>query len=170
MRRLYLILMMATCLLSGSGCSKLPELSLEEQASAGIWFNQRIGEVLTIDKEQSAFIVQCVEWVQEKDKVPTFVYRVGKSSAAFYIIENNRFIFKEYFILYGAANEAYGYEEAWFDADGNLIIQMGRYFMSNDPSGITFKKDNRPNSTWEVVYTLKDPSFMINSIDIRSAS
>ena len=168
MRRLYLYLILATGLLFSSGCTKL-SVSIEEQASAGLWFNQRREEVLYIDKEQSAFISQWVDWVSEENKEPTLVYRVGKSMAYPYSIENSRFIFKDrgYTLLFASSNEYYGYEEAWFNADGNLVVQMGRYFLSNEPGNVKFRKDTRPNSTWEVVYILKDSSFMVNSTDIR---
>lgn len=108
-----------------------------------------------------------MDWVHEKDKEPTFVYRDGTSSVCHYRIENNRFIFTGYWVIYGYEGESYGYEEAWIDADGNLIVQVGRYLMSNDQDIPSFRKDTRPNSTWEVVYSLKDPSFLIDTMDIR---
>ena len=140
-------------------CTKEDKVGIEEQASGCYWYNEGRNEVIYIDKENSAFIRQGVIHVFEENETSTVVliYRNGKPTTMPYTIENNRFVFKEgYYIVNGITFAAVGYEEAWFDPVGNLIVQMGQYL----PNGEKYNKDPRPECTWEKIYVRKDSSFL----------
>ena len=140
-----------------AGCSKV---DLEEEASQGIWFNRLRQEVLYLDKENSAFILQKVGWYSSDDG-PTLVFRNGSEVSLPYQIENDRFVFDENYIstlMASGGTFVYGYEEASFDPVGNLIIQLVRLH----PTGEGYQKDPRPDGTWECIYVMKDSSFLGN--------
>ena len=155
MRQLFILILSALFLV---GCNKTPpQLSLEDQASAGIWFCELREEVLTLDKENSAFIWQGVSVVKGENGQSS-AYRNGRSIPFSYVIQDGKFVFDTSHMFVNAFNGiGTAYEEAWFDEVGNLIIQIGSY----NPIGKDgYLKDTRPEKTWKVIYVLKDSSFL----------
>lgn len=157
MRLRFSILAIAVLIFSLTSCSKM---DLEEEASQGVWFNRMRQEVLYLDKENSAFILQKVGWYASDDG-PTFVFRNGSEVSLPYRIESDRFVFGENHIstlMAGGGTFVYGYGEASFDQVGNLIIQL----VTLHPTADGYQKDPRPDGTWECIYVLKDSSFLGN--------
>lgn len=155
--RFFLVL---AVLLSGlASCNKSSsQLSLEDRASAGIWYCKVREEVLTLDKENSAFICQHVSVVNGENEQSS-AYRNGRSIPFSYVIQDGKFVFDTNHMFINAFNGiGTAYEEAWFDEVGNLIIQIGSY----NPIGNGYQKDPRPEKTWKSIYVKKDPSFMAN--------
>ena len=138
-------------------CTKADEVNPEEQASDAYWYNQIRNEVLYIDKGNSAFILQRVGLTDNEDGTPALAVRNGDAITLPYTLEGNRFVFKEgCLIINGITSLADGYEEAWFDADGNLNVRIAKYY----PSGDHYAKDPDPDSTWEKIYTRKALTFI----------
>ena len=157
MRQLLILILSALFLI---GCNKTPpQLSLEDRASAGIWFCELREEVLTLDKENSAFICQHVSVVKGENGQSS-AYRNGRAIPFSYVIQDGKFVFDTNHMFINAFNGiGTAYEEAWFDEVGNLIIQIGSY----DPIGNNnYQKDPRPERTGKAIYVLKDSSFMAN--------
>lgn len=152
----FSLLFLALAGLTLACCTKEDKVGIEEQASNCYWYNEARREVLYIDKENSTFFLQGVGRIFEEDGTPV-VYRNGKPTPMPYTIENNRFVFKEgCYIINGLTFNGVGYEAAWFDPVGNLIVQMAYYYPSTDG----YAKDPRPESTWEKIYVRKDSSFL----------
>ena len=156
MRQLFILILSALFL---TGCNKTSTLlSLEDRASAGIWFCELREEVLTLDKENSAFICQHVSVVKGENGQSS-AYRNGRAIPFPYVIQDGKFVFDTNHMFINAFNGiGTAYEEAWFDEVGNLIIQIGTY----NPTGNGYQKDPRPERTGKAIYVLKDPSFMAN--------
>lgn len=153
----FSIFLLALAGLAFACCTKADNLNPEEQAAGTYWYNKIQSEVLYIDKAQSAFILLRVGIIEKEDGTPAEANRNGDPITLPYALEGNHFVFKEgCYIINGLTRIAVAYEEAWFDAVGNLIVQKGNYY----PNGEKYYKDPRPESTWEVIYTRKDLKFI----------
>ena len=153
----FSIFLLALAGLAFACCTKADNLNPEEQAAGTYWYNKIQSEVLYIDKAQSAFILQGIGINDKEDGTPAEANRNGNPITLPYTLEGNHFVFKEgYYIRNGFTGLGVAYEEAWFDAVGNLIVQMGNYI----PNGEKYNKDPRPDGTWEVIYTRKDLKFI----------
>lgn len=157
MKRYRFILVLAVLLSGLASCNKSThQLSLEDRASAGIWYCKVREEVLTLDKENSAFICQHVSVVNGENEQSS-AYRNGKSTPFSYVIKDGKFVFDAGQMFINAFNGVgTAYEEAWFDEVGNLILQLGSY----NPTGSGYQKDPRPEQTWKSIYIKMNPSFM----------
>ena len=139
-------------------CTKIEKVDLEEQASDCLWFCKSRHEVLYIDKEHSAFIRESVSWRDEENGEPSAVYSNGGVVTLPYTLKNDSFVFKKGgYLVNGFYFMVSAYEEAWFDALGNLIVERANYI----PNGGEYVRDPRPESTWEYIYTRKKLSFLV---------
>ena len=136
-------------------CTKIEKVDLEEQASDCLWFCKSRREVLSIDKKRSVFIRESVSWTDEEKGEPSVLHSYGNTGTISYTLKNDSFIFKDGCFFYYAYS-ALAYEEAWFDADGNLNVRIAKYY----PSGDHYAKDPDPDSTWEKIYTRKALTFI----------
>ena len=137
-------------------CTKIEKVDLEEQASYCLWFCKSRREVLSIDKKRSVFIRESVSWTDEEKGEPSVLHSYGNTGTISYTLKNDSFIFKDGCFFYYAYS-ALAYEEAWFDAVGNLIVQVAEYY----PSDGKYVRDPRPEATWEYIYTRMDSSSLI---------
>lgn len=153
----FSLIFLAMAGLAFACCTKADKVNPEEQASNAYFYSRIRSEVLYIDKDQSAFILQRIGINDKGDGTPAEANRNGDAITLPYTLEGNHFLFKEgCYLSNGITIDAIAFEKARFDAVGNLIVLMANYI----PDGDTYHKDPHPESTWEVIYSRKELIFI----------